>query len=91
MTRPELAVPLQREPGYRLAKTLLARTREDYGLDLVELLPADYSPPAESDREEWRAEVNQLRDKIGKLGHVNVQAIDELEELDCGWRFRRSG
>lgn len=63
-------------------QTLMSRIAEDYGVDLGDLLSADYTPPEDFDAEQSRQEIQELRDKIGRLGSVNVQAIEELDELE---------
>jgi len=39
------------------------------------------APPAEQDWEAVRAEIAELREKLARLGNVNLDAITELEEL----------
>jgi chromosome segregation protein len=60
-------------------ENLVARVRDELGLDLAELY-ARYQH-AEQDWEAIKAEIDDLRGKIARLGHVNVDAIVELEEL----------
>ncbi|MGE0480739.1 MAG: chromosome segregation protein SMC [Phycisphaerae bacterium] len=60
-------------------ETLATRTREDLGLDLVELYAA--YEHADQDWDAIRAEIDDLRGRIARLGHVNLDAIAELEEL----------
>ena len=60
-------------------ETLAARVRDDLALDLAELyLTYQHS---EQDWEAIKAEIEELRGKIARLGNVNLDAIAELEEL----------
>lgn len=58
---------------------LVGRIRDELDIDLVER-HADYRH-AEQDWEAVRAEIGELRAKIQRLGNVNLDAIQELEEL----------
>jgi len=58
---------------------LMARVRDELGVDLAERY-AHY----QHDEQDWdavRAEIEELRDRLARLGHVNLEAITELEEL----------
>ena len=61
--------------------TLVGRLREDYDIDLAEL---EHTPTEEEERQ--RAEVDEeisgLRRKITNIGNVNLEALDELDELE---------
>ena len=61
--------------------SLAARLREDYGIELAEL---EHEPTAEEqhERKEVQKEIDELRRKINNLGNVNVEALDELEQLE---------
>ena len=69
-------------------ETLVARTMEELQLDL----PAKYESfrqeggagyqPAELDWDAVAEEIRQLRDKIHRLGNVNLDAIGEQDELE---------
>jgi chromosome segregation protein len=61
--------------------TLVARLREDYGIDLAQL---EQQPTAEEERqrEEVQQEIDELRRKINNLGNVNLEALEELEQLE---------
>ena len=64
-------------------ESAVARAADDLSLDL----PAKYaeSPDYEPADEDWDAvadEIKQLREKIGRLGNVNLDAIAEQEELE---------
>ncbi len=68
----------QREIEVR-AEGLVARVREELELDLV----AQYAE-YEHTEQDWtaiREEIEELRGKIARLGNVNLDAIQELEEL----------
>src|SRR6185312_11950529 len=69
-------------------ETLISRTTEELSLDL----PAKYESltaeggegyqPADMDWEAVSEEIKQLRDKIHRLGNVNIDAIGEQDELE---------
>ena len=61
---------------------LADRMREDYGIELAEL---EHEPSGEEQhrREEVQQEIEELRQKINNLGNVNLEALDELEELEA--------
>ena len=63
--------------GARLAD----RMREDYGIELAEL---EHEPSGEEQRqrEEVQQEIEELRQKINNLGNVNLEALEELEQLE---------
>jgi chromosome segregation protein len=60
-------------------ENLCTRVRDELALDLPELYRA--YEHAEQDWQAIRAEIDELRQKIARLGHVNLDAIAELEEL----------
>jgi len=66
----------------RLERTALAdRFHEDYGIVLADLERA----PTEEEkrrREQVQAEIDELRQKINNLGNVNLEALEELEQLE---------
>jgi chromosome segregation protein len=72
-------------------ETLVQRTLEELQLDL----PARYTElsaekPYEPAGMDWDAvanEIKELRDKIHRLGNVNVEAIDEQDELEKRQQF----
>jgi chromosome segregation protein len=61
--------------------TLADRMREDYGIELSEL---EHEPSGEErrQREEVQQEIEELRQKISNLGNVNLEALEELEQLE---------
>lgn len=67
-----------RESGVR-RENLVGRVREELSLELPEL-HASYTPE-QRDWEAVRAEIDDLRGRIERLGNVNLDALDELEEL----------
>jgi chromosome segregation protein len=73
-------------------ETLVARTLEEFQLDL----PARYAEHRDADggyqpeNLDWDAiaqEIKELRDKIHRLGNVNLDAIGELDELEQRQQF----
>jgi chromosome segregation protein len=74
-------------------ETLISRTTEELGLDL----PAKYQSvtaeggegyqPAEMDWDAVAEEIKQLREKIHRLGNVNIDAIGEQDELEQRSQF----
>jgi chromosome segregation protein len=60
-------------------ENLTARVQEELDLDL-DALHADYEH-TEQDWDAIKAEIDELRGKIARLGNVNLDAIRELEEL----------
>jgi chromosome segregation protein len=82
-------------------EALVTRTMEEFQLDL----PARYAEfsavqedgtagpgyqPAEMDWEAVAAEIKELREKIQRLGNVNIDAIGELEALEQREQFLTS-
>jgi chromosome segregation protein len=65
--------------------TLVNRLREDYGIDLSEL---EQQPTAEEQRqrEEVQQEIDDLRRKINGLGNVNLEALEELDQLETRYQ-----
>lgn len=66
---------------------LADRLRDDYGVELAVLDPPVTSDDASNAVEDARSDVEQeiveLRRKLANLGHVNLDALAELEELDA--------
>ncbi len=60
---------------------LLERFREDYGISLAEL---QHEPTQEEQRqrEEVQREIDELRQRINALGNVNLEALEELNQLE---------
>ncbi len=61
--------------------TMADRLREDYGIELGEL---EHEPSGEEqhEREQVQEEIDDLRRKIGNLGNVNLEALEELDQLE---------
>ena len=65
---------------------LLERMREDYDVDIASL--DEFEAPGEefdenAEREEIDREISDLRKKLGQIGSVNLEALNELEELEA--------
>lgn len=61
--------------------SLADRMREDYGIDLSQL-EREPSGEEQRQREEVQQEIEELRQKINSLGNVNLEALDELDQLE---------
>ena len=71
---------------YQLERDQLAsRLSEDYGIDVANMAETE-TPEQAEDREKIDAEISDLRQKIGSLGNVNMQALAELEELELRYQ-----
>lgn len=62
---------------------LAERMQEDYGIDIstVEDAPAPTDEELQ-ERDKVDAEISELRKQIGKIGSVNLDALQELEDLE---------
>jgi chromosome segregation protein len=60
---------------------LADRLREDYGIELAQLenVPSDEE---QHRREEVQQEIDELRRKINNLGNVNLEALEEIDQLE---------
>lgn len=67
-----------RETQVRI-EALVQRTRDDLGVELPQLY-ASYQH-ADQDWDAIRAEIDDLRNRVDRLGNVNLDAIAELDEL----------
>ena len=63
-------------------QTLADRLREDYGLELAELT-TEPTPQEAQERAATEAEIESLRRKINQLGAVNLDALEELDDLEA--------
>jgi chromosome segregation protein len=66
--------------------SLVERMREDYGIDLSSL---DHEATGEEQhqRDEVQREIEELRQKINSLGNVNLEALDELQDLETRYKL----
>jgi chromosome segregation protein len=66
----------------RLERTNMAeRLREDYGIE-TSVLEASPTGDELHAREEVQREIDELRQKINNLGNVNLEALEELDQLE---------
>jgi chromosome segregation protein len=65
--------------------TLADRLREDYGIELAEL-ERQFADQDQQQRDEVQREIEELRQKIANLGNVNLEALDELEQLESRYK-----
>jgi chromosome segregation protein len=63
---------------------LASRLHEDYGIE-IEKLDAEAAQD-EAERAEIDSEITQLRTQIGKIGSVNMDALEELEQLESRYQ-----
>jgi chromosome segregation protein len=62
-------------------ENLIARSQDDLGMDLLTSF-AEYEHDEERDWEQVRVRIEELTNKIQRLGNVNLDAIGEQEELE---------
>jgi len=62
------------------AENMVDKIREEYNVNLLDCLAG--LEGADVDYEMLPAQIEELRDKIEKMGSVNLQAIEELEEAE---------
>ncbi|MBC8355745.1 MAG: chromosome segregation protein SMC [Planctomycetes bacterium] len=62
-------------------RTLADRIRDDYGIELADVgnEPTDEE---QQEREEVEAEIGELRRKLNNIGAVNMEALNELDDLE---------
>ena len=60
---------------------LVNRASDEMQMNLAELYP-DYEHDSERDWNQVEQDMNSLRGKIGRLGNVNLDAIEEQQELE---------
>ncbi len=77
----EHRVELSAEQVRHERRTLADRLREDYGLELAELTHEPTGKEAEQ-RAAVEEEIESLRRKINQIGAVNLDALDEVDELE---------
>lgn len=74
------ALRLKLNEGRLRAESMIEKMRDEYNVNLPERLPEFEN--ADIDYEMLPSQIEELRDKIEKMGNVNLQAIDELEEAE---------
>jgi len=62
--------------------TLADRMREDYDIDLAKAAEQPIDEDEMQQREEVEVEISDLRRKLNNLGGVNVDALEELDEME---------
>ena len=67
--------------------TLATRLREDYGIDITTVTEQQETPEEEQRRAEGENEINDLRNKINRIGAVNLDALEELDSLEDRFRI----
>jgi len=71
----------------RHERTALAdRFREDYGIELADL-EGNTTDEEQNERESVQREIEELRHKIGNLGNVNLEALEELDQLESRFQL----
>ena len=66
-------------------ENLQERTREELEIELEELLAREAEAPESGEDVDWKAveqEIRALRDRVARLGNVNMAAVEELEEAE---------
>lgn len=71
----------------QLEKSKLAeRLSDDYGIDISQI-EVDQPTGGEADRSEIESEIETLRRKINSIGAVNLDALEELNELEARFQL----
>lgn len=78
--RSQLEVTLAKLEHQR--QSLVDRLKEDYDIDLPQVAAAAPQERPELDRKQVEQEINQIRDSLHRIGAVNVDALEELEEIE---------
>lgn len=60
-------------------QTLAQRLLEDYGIDITQL--AQDPPPEQQQRSDIEAEIADLRNRVNRIGAVNLDALEEIDDL----------
>ena len=69
-------------------QTLCERMQEDYAIDLEQAAATgEHAASSSADREAVEREISQLRDQINNIGAINLEALDELEQIET--RFEK--
>lgn len=61
--------------------SLAERLQDDYGIDIASVTEEE-TPEEEQQRAEVEAEIEDLRTKLNRIGAVNVDSLEELDDLD---------
>ena len=69
--------------------TLSDRLRDDYDLDLAQLV-LDQPEDPDMDWEQVQADIESHREQLGRMGSVNLEALKELDELEVREQFLSS-
>ena len=64
-------------------KSLAERLEEDYQIDITAVVEDDTTADQLHERTEVEAEIVALRQKLNNIGAVNMEALEELEELEA--------
>ncbi|QDU57669.1 chromosome segregation protein SMC [Aeoliella mucimassa] len=78
--RSQLEVTLAKLEHQRQA--LVDRLQEDYEIDLPTVAAQAPAERPAIDRKQIETEINQIRDGLHRIGAVNVDALEELEEIE---------
>jgi len=78
----------ENESSVRL-ETLVERTADELQLNLVEV-HKNYRPPEDVNWDAVNAEINELKNKIARLGNVHLDAVNEQSELEKRREFLAS-
>ncbi|MCA9144286.1 MAG: chromosome segregation protein SMC [Planctomycetaceae bacterium] len=62
-------------------RTLADRIRDDYGIELADV-GNEPTEEEQQEREEVEAEIDDLRRKLNNIGAVNMEALNELDDLE---------
>ncbi|QDV14191.1 Chromosome partition protein Smc [Rosistilla oblonga] len=74
------AIQRRRDTADVQRANLAQRLLDDYEINLAEVpIPEDFEPP--EDRQAVEKEITDLRQQVQKSGSVNMEALEELEEL----------
>ncbi len=65
---------------------LAQRLKDDYEIDLLQLSEQPQTETAQAERSEIDAEISELRQKLGSIGSVNMDALSELESLELRYQ-----
>jgi chromosome segregation protein len=61
--------------------SLAERLKDDYGIDITQVEQVE-SPEDDAERQEIEQEIDDLRQKINSIGAVNMDALEELDDLE---------